>query len=73
MSDEMRITGGLAGYYQRVLDEAGATDQELTRFVHLLRRSQQAALLAVLEIDAGIPAGEAIDGYAEVVRRRQAG
>lgn len=73
MSAENGISGDLAEYYRRVLEEAGVTDHELTRFVHLMGRSRTAALLAVAEIDLGMPAADAIDGYAEIVRRRQAG
>jgi hypothetical protein len=59
--------------YLRVLDEAGATEQELARFVHLGRRSRLAAFMAIGFIEDGIPVGKAIESCERTEKRLRGG
>jgi hypothetical protein len=55
--------------YVRVLEEAGATEQQFARFVHLGRRSRLAAFAAISFIEAGVPVGDAIESCERTERR----
>lgn len=68
---EIRFKKGMGDRYVRVLEEAGATEQEWARFSHLAKRSAMGAFVATMLIEAGTPVGEAIDGCAEVACRNK--
>ena len=61
---------GQGDRYARVLEEKGATEQEFARFAHLAKSSAIGAFLAILAIEGRTPVAEAIDGFAEVARKR---
>ncbi len=71
MNEVIRIKEGEGDRYVRVLEEAGATDQELARFAHLAKRSPLGAWMAIAWIEAGaLGVAEAIDSCAEIAKSK---
>lgn|SRR5215211_3946907 len=71
MSEEIFVKKDLGAWYCEVLENAGATPQEWSRFAQLLGRSQAGAFVAATLIDGGaLTVAEAIDGAAESERKR---
>lgn len=61
----------MADRYERVLDEAGATEQEWARFTHLIRKAPLGAFMAIMAIDGGaLSVAEAIDSATEIAKER---
>ena len=70
-STEVRLARSFGETAVRVLDEAGATDQELTRFAHLLKRSSAGAFVEITLIEGGaLGVAEAIDSCTEIAKER---
>jgi hypothetical protein len=66
---EFRFEKDQGDRYVRVLEEAGATEQQFARLVHLGRRSRLAALAAISFIEVGVPVGEAIESCERTEKR----
>ena len=72
MSEEVRTKKDLGAWYREVLENAGASPQEVARFAQLLKRSQAGAFVAATVIEGGaLTVAEAIDGAAESERCRR--
>jgi hypothetical protein len=68
MDGEIRTKPGLADYYRRVLEDAGVSPQQLTRFAHIVRKEPAAALVAIIAIEAGAEVGVVIERIEEGMR-----